>query len=399
VYAINPNGTEKWTHATAGEVESNVVVDRTGGAYDGYIYVGTDGGEVLQFSPNSATGTPEWAFSVSPDIENAVALSDDGSIVYALGENGTVYAINASNGSSAWGSNPDTTGSYHDSNPAVDTSGGPYDGTIYIMQSDQDGSEGAYLSSVKADGSGFNWERVPVKDAAAGSPSHTKSSPTVGPDGSIYVGTDDNHLYAINPGDGTVKWRMNLGADVRSSATIGVDGTIYIGSDDNKVFSISNFALPRNRKDLYITSTGAGVNVQVAGEDVDVDSADNWLAGTASKKRWAVRLEVMRSLVANAFGNYEYTLHSWVRQCDQLDCSDVLGTFYQDTRIEYDAKVPQLAQTVELTVAEQFWFTRFLFGFTTATASGAAQNAVIEYFQLSFIRPGDPVIAADPNWP
>jgi hypothetical protein len=150
---------------------------------------------------------------------------------------------------------------------------------------------------------------------------------------------------------------------------------------------------------LYITSTGAGVNVQVAGEDVDVDSADNWLAGTASKKRWAVRLEVMRSLVANAFGNYEYTLHSWVRQCDQLDCSDVLGTFYQDTRIEYDAKVPQLAQTVELTVAEQFWFTRFLFGFTTATASGAAQNAVIEYFQLSFIRPGDPVIAADPDWP
>jgi hypothetical protein len=50
-------------------------------------------------------------------------------------------------------------------------------------------------------------------------------------------------------------------------------------------------------------------------------------------------------------------------------------------------------------VAEQFWFTRFLFGFTTATASGAAQNAVIEYFQLSFIRPGDPVIAADPDWP
>lgn len=399
LYAINPNGTEKWTHVLAEEIESDVIVDRTGGLYDGYIYVGTDGGAVLQISPNSATGVPEWTFAVGPDIEVAPALSADGSIVYGLGENGTVYAINASDGLSAWGSNPDTSGSYHDVDPAVDTSGGVYDGTIYIMNSDQDGLEGAYLSSVKTDGSGFNWERVPVKDAAAPTPEHSKSSPTVGPDGSIYVGTDDDHVYAIDPSDGSVKWRLNLGANVRSSATVGVDGTVYIGSDDNKVFAIANYALPRNRRDLYITSTGAGINVQVGGEDVDVDNENNWLAATAAKKRWAVRIEVMRSLVANAFGNYEYTLHSWVRQCDLLDCSDVIGTFYQDTRIEYDAKTPQLAQTVELSAADHALFDRFLFGFTTSTGAGTSQNAVIEFFQLSFIRPGDPVIAADPDWP
>jgi hypothetical protein len=221
----------------------------------------------------------------------------------------------------------------------------------------------------------------------------------VGLDGTIYVGSDDNYLYAINPSDGSVRWRQDLFGNVRSSPTVGDSGTVYVGSDNNEVLAINNYALPRNRRDLFITSTGAGINVQVGGEDVDVDNVDNWLAATAAKKRWAVRIEVKRSLVANAFGNYEYTLRSWMRQCDQLDCSDVLGTFYQDTRIEYDAKTPHLEQTVELSAADHALFDRFLFGFTTATASGTSQNAVIESFQLSFIRPGDPVISADPDWP
>ena len=34
-----------------------------------------------------------------------------------------------------------------------------------------------------------------------------QSSPAVGSDGTVYVGSFDNNLYAINP-DGTLKWRM-----------------------------------------------------------------------------------------------------------------------------------------------------------------------------------------------
>ena len=404
VYAINPDGTEKWTHVTPEEVESEVIVDRTGRVYDGFIYVGTDGGSVLQFSPNSVTGDPEWTFATGPDVEVAPALSDDGSIVYALGENGTVYAINASNGNPVWSYNPGTGLDYHDVDPAVDTSGGDYDGTIYIMNSDQGASEGAYLSSVKADGSGLNWS-VPVKDPADASPAHSKSSPAVGPDGTIYVGSDDNYIYAINPSDGSVKWRMNLFANARSSPTVGVDGTLYIGSDDNKVFAISNYALPRNRKDLYITSVLDMGSPKVGGEIVDVSSLDDWLKGDALRGPWAVRIEVLRSVLPNAFGNYEYTLRTWIRQCateaSSTICTDpdIVGTFFQDTRIQYDAKTPHITQTVELSPADQALFERFLFGFTAATAMGASQSAVIGKFQLSFIRPGDPVILADPDWP
>ena len=266
------------------------------------------------------------------------------------------------------------------------------------MNSDQDGTEGAYLSSVKADGSGFNWERVAVKDAAAGSPEHSKSSPTVGLDGTIYVGSDDDHLYAINPGDGSVKWRMDLGGDVRSSPTIGVDGTVYVGSDDNKVFAISQFAEPRNIRNLYITSTGTIPNVAVGGEIVDVNDADDWLAGDGLKP-WAIRIEVMRSLDQNASGNYEYTLHTWVRQCAQIDCSDVFDTFFQDVRIEYRAKPPHLEQSIELVQADHDLFDRFLFGFTGATGESTSQNAIFGNITWLPIGTNDAIITTDPLWP
>ncbi|MGB3478299.1 MAG: Ig-like domain-containing protein, partial [bacterium] len=58
-----------------------------------------------------------------------------------------------------------------------------------------------------------------------------RSSPAIGTDGTIYIGSDDNALYAINP-DGTTKWRYSTGNYVFSSPAIGADGTIYVGSYD-----------------------------------------------------------------------------------------------------------------------------------------------------------------------
>jgi outer membrane protein assembly factor BamB len=62
------------------------------------------------------------------------------------------------------------------------------------------------------------------------------SHPTIGADGTIYVGSLDNKLYAINP-DGSLKWSYTTGHDVRSSPAIGADGTVYVGSDDKKLYA------------------------------------------------------------------------------------------------------------------------------------------------------------------
>ena len=66
-----------------------------------------------------------------------------------------------------------------------------------------------------------------------------RSSPAIGSDGTIYVGANDNYLYAINP-DGSRKWRFKTGDFVTSSPAIGSDGTIYVGSGDNYLYAINS---------------------------------------------------------------------------------------------------------------------------------------------------------------
>ena len=64
------------------------------------------------------------------------------------------------------------------------------------------------------------------------------SSPAVGADGTVYVGSNDDKLYAVNP-DGTLKWSYATGAPIYSSPAVGADGTVYVGSEDNKLYAIN----------------------------------------------------------------------------------------------------------------------------------------------------------------
>ena len=68
--------------------------------------------------------------------------------------------------------------------------------------------------------------------------SHIRSSPAIGNDGVVYVGSLDNKLYAVNP-DGSLKWSYLTGYNVSSSPAIGSDGTIYVGSSDYKLYAIN----------------------------------------------------------------------------------------------------------------------------------------------------------------
>ena len=53
------------------------------------------------------------------------------------------------------------------------------------------------------------------------------STPAIGADGSIYIGTRDWNSYAVNP-DGTGKWTFKTGDEIWSSAAIGGDGMITL---------------------------------------------------------------------------------------------------------------------------------------------------------------------------
>jgi hypothetical protein len=107
--------------------------------------------------------------------------------------------------------------------------------------------------------------------------------------------------------------------------------------------------------------------------------------------------------VARDPANGNYVLHTWVRQCagGSSDCSDVLGTFFEDTRVTYDPAGGEsnLEQSFNLASPLNTDFNQFLFGFTSASEAGDSQVITIKNFQLSFIRSNDPLIAADPQFP
>lgn len=56
------------------------------------------------------------------------------------------------------------------------------------------------------------------------------SSPAVGPDGTVYVGSDDGNCYAVHPETGAEVWRFPAGAEVRSSPAVDDYGNVYFGA-------------------------------------------------------------------------------------------------------------------------------------------------------------------------
>ncbi len=66
-----------------------------------------------------------------------------------------------------------------------------------------------------------------------------RHSIAIGPDGTVYLGSLNNNLYALNPQDGSVQWQFAAGNDIRTPPTIGADGTVYFGSYDKNIYAVS----------------------------------------------------------------------------------------------------------------------------------------------------------------
>ncbi len=69
---------------------------------------------------------------------------------------------------------------------------------------------------------------------------HRRHSPSVGPDGTIYLGVERLPVAAIDPNNGTVVWTSqgNAATADRSQPAVGVNGDVYIGARDNDLWSI-----------------------------------------------------------------------------------------------------------------------------------------------------------------
>jgi outer membrane protein assembly factor BamB len=83
-------------------------------------------------------------------------------------------------------------------------------------------------------------------------------APSVAADGTVYIGSYDGFLYAINP-DGSLKWRYEAGSTINADPALADDGTIYIGSRSAYLHAVNPDGSLRWRKaGLWIPHT-AGV--------------------------------------------------------------------------------------------------------------------------------------------
>ena len=62
------------------------------------------------------------------------------------------------------------------------------------------------------------------------------SSRTVA-DGTVFVGSGDSNLYAVDAASGEQQWATETGAVIESSPTV-ADGTVYVGSNDGNLYAL-----------------------------------------------------------------------------------------------------------------------------------------------------------------
>ncbi|MCL4478812.1 MAG: PQQ-binding-like beta-propeller repeat protein [Deltaproteobacteria bacterium] len=65
------------------------------------------------------------------------------------------------------------------------------------------------------------------------------AAPTIVSNGTIYLGSADDHLYSLNATTGAVDWSFTTGGSIKATPAIGADGTIYAGSYDGNFYAIS----------------------------------------------------------------------------------------------------------------------------------------------------------------
>lgn len=201
LYAINPNGTERWRYDLKGQSSSSPAI-----AEDGTIYVGC--GDYKLYAINS-DGTLKWCSSFSGAIKSSPTIGTDGTIYFcSTGPNyngGRIVAVNP-DGSEKWHSD---ISDYASSTPALGK-----EETIYISCDD------CYLYSLNPENGSIIWKYKTEE---------MLGTPSIAEDGTIYGASYDNYLYAIYP-NGTLRWKTEIYEGSEGTPVIGSDGIIYVGS-------------------------------------------------------------------------------------------------------------------------------------------------------------------------
>lgn len=141
-----------------------------------------------------------------------------------------------------------------------------------------------------------------------------RGAPAIGDDGTIYAGSWDGFLYAINP-DGAQKWSFDAGDFIQSAPAIGDDGTIYFGCYDNKVY-----ALNPNGSEKWSFPTSSNVHASPA-------IGSNGKVYVAVRMRRLVTQELVDCVIAiNPGDGSEFARYEITEEGDLMESSPAIGS-------------------------------------------------------------------------
>ena len=241
LYAVRPEGTQKWSYDDVppdGSVHSTPAIsqdERT--VYFGYAHTCGGPGEnpcpkpprdFFLVAVNTATGALRWQFPIDGQIWGSPMVSPyDGSIVFpTFNQDGPNYVYSVSpSGSENWRYQTD---SFSNGIPSI----GP-DGTIYIGNFIGGADSNSNLYAINSDGS-LKWEFKTLTTNI----NYQSGVTLINGGKTLLFGTYTGEIYALDADDMSIQWTYLAGNIVQSSIAVSPDGQIFFGDWNGVAHSI-----------------------------------------------------------------------------------------------------------------------------------------------------------------
>lgn len=219
LYSITPSGQIRWKVATGNAIRSTPAVGP-----DGTVYVGALDGNLYAVTPQ---GSIKWKSRLGEElmgVNSSPAVTDEA--IYVLSTEKNLIAVDPDDGDELWEVRtwgpPKFIEGEEDEEPGVSSPAVGPDGSVYV------GSFGKRFLALDRHGQ-LKWE-LPIESMAA--------TPAVGPDGTIYVATlEDRTLRAVSPA-GKETWRFTADDLLTASPAVASDGTVYVASARGTVYAL-----------------------------------------------------------------------------------------------------------------------------------------------------------------
>ncbi|MFD1820796.1 Outer membrane protein assembly factor BamB, contains PQQ-like beta-propeller repeat [Pseudarcicella hirudinis] len=198
-------------------------------------------------------GSSKWKFRTEGKIFSSPAVFNN--VVYIGSEDKNLYAINTDDGKLKW--KFPTDGAVH-SSPAVFKNTvyfGSFSGYYYALDAVTGKEKWRFKTEgEKKSGAKGLWSLKPANLFMEDLYDFFQSSPVINMDENdltLYFGSADGHLYAVDAENGKLKWKFKTNGIVNSSPTL-YQGKVYIGSWDTYLYALD----AKSGKEIWKFKTG-----------------------------------------------------------------------------------------------------------------------------------------------